>query len=82
LIFSALTITSAQKLTAVQLVLLRSPDNLKIDGQSSEWNNKFQAYNSNTSTFYTIAKIYLLLPGIQQLAVNRLIPLGMQSISN
>src|SRR5476651_1276857 len=46
---------TAQKLPAVQQISLRTPDNLRIDGKPTEWNNKFQAYNSRTDFYYTIA---------------------------
>jgi hypothetical protein len=45
----------AQKITSVQQKGVRTPVNLKIDGTTREWNDRFQAYNNATSVFYTIA---------------------------
>ena len=45
----------AQKLPNVQQISVRTPENIKIDGKPTEWNNKFQAYNHATSLFYTIS---------------------------
>jgi len=46
----------AQKLPGVQPSTgLRAPANIKIDGKTTEWDNKFQAYNHATDIFYTMA---------------------------
>lgn len=45
----------AQKLPDVQQASLRAPANIKIDGKATEWGNKFQAYNTAGSLFYTIS---------------------------
>jgi hypothetical protein len=58
LIIASLSITfnaGAQKLPKVQTTNLRAPSNIKIDGKATEWNNKFQAYNTATNLYYTIA---------------------------
>lgn len=58
LIIAVLSITfnvSAQKLPKVQITNLRAPANIKIDGKTTEWDNKFQAYNTATNLYYTIA---------------------------
>lgn len=54
LIFSSI-FSNAQKLPNKQAVSLSAPPNIKIDGKSTEWNNKFQAYNSATNISYTLA---------------------------
>ncbi len=46
---------TAQKLPNVQTDGLRIPTNIKMDGKTTEWNNKFQAYNTATSLYYTMA---------------------------
>jgi len=55
----------AQKLPNKQEASLRAPANIKIDGQATEWNNKYQAYNNATEVFYTIANdddnLYLII---------------------
>ena len=43
-----------QKLPSVQVGNLRAPENIKIDGKSTEWGTKYQAYNHATDIFYTI----------------------------
>jgi len=62
----AITVNAgAQKLPGIQQNSLRAPDNVKIDGKATEWNNQFQAYNKVTDIYYTIAndddKLYLAL---------------------
>lgn len=49
------TVTFAQKLPGVQTSSLWAPENLKIDGKTTEWNGTFQAYNKAADIFYTIS---------------------------
>lgn len=55
----------SQKIPKVQKDGLLCPNNLKVDGQATEWDNKFQAYDTNNRIFYTIAnddkKLYLII---------------------
>jgi hypothetical protein len=55
----------AQKLPAVQTESVRAPEHIKIDGKTTEWNDKFKAYNHATDIFYTIANddenLYLIV---------------------
>jgi len=57
-------ILHAQKLPKIQEGGFHAPAYVKIDGQPVEW-NKFQAYNTSTRTFYTIAndsdRLYLAI---------------------
>jgi hypothetical protein len=57
--------TSAQKLPHIQQVSVHAPADIKIDGKATEWNNRFQAYNTNNQLFYTIANdeenLYLII---------------------
>ncbi|MDB5030718.1 hypothetical protein [Mucilaginibacter sp.] len=46
---------NAQKLPTVQKVSLWAPTNIKIDGQTTEWDNKLQAYNNATDIAYTLS---------------------------
>ncbi|MEO8885474.1 MAG: hypothetical protein ABI367_05385 [Mucilaginibacter sp.] len=48
-------LANAQKLPNVQQGGLYAPADVKIDGKTTEWDNKFQAYNKSTSVFYTMA---------------------------
>nr|WP_294793394.1 hypothetical protein [uncultured Mucilaginibacter sp.] len=45
----------AQKLPNTQSASLKVPADVKIDGRAMEWGDKFQAYNSATDVFYSIA---------------------------
>ena len=55
----------AQKLPNVQKASVWAPSNIKIDGQATEWNNKYQAYNSATDVNYTLSNddknLYLII---------------------
>ncbi len=53
----------AQKLPKIQTVSQRAPNNIKIDGKTTEWNDKFLAYNVNNHIYYTISndETYLYL---------------------
>ena len=46
---------NAQKLPNTQTVSLKVPADVKIDGKAVEWGDKFQAYNSATDLYYSIA---------------------------
>jgi len=54
LLFVAIS-TKAQKLPNLQPSSLQVPLSIKIDGNATEWGNKYQAYNHNTDVAYTIA---------------------------
>src|SRR5471030_539366 len=45
----------AKKLPDIQPTDLYAPSNIKIDGKTTEWEDKFQAYNRATDVFYTVA---------------------------
>lgn len=49
------TYVAAQKLPRVQQISLRAPENIKIDGKTSDWHNQFQADNPACRLLYTIA---------------------------
>jgi len=67
----------AQKLPKVQQGSKRAPANIKIDGNTTEWNNQFQAYNKATNVFYTIANddknLYLVIQATEQNIVYKII---------
>ena len=56
---------SAQKLPNKQIVSIRAPANVKIDGKATEWGNSLAAYNKAIDIFYTMAndnkKLYLII---------------------
>jgi hypothetical protein len=76
LLSGALLTANAQNLPNVQKVSLRAPENIKIDGKPTEWNN-FQAYNYNTNVFYTIANdddnLYLVLKATDPDIINKIV---------
>jgi hypothetical protein len=47
--------THAQKLPKVQKTSVRAPENIKIDGELSEWNGQFHAYNRGNHLYYTVS---------------------------
>ena len=49
------TSTTAQTLPLKQEISLRAPSNIKLDGKSTEWGDKFQAFDKATEVFYTIS---------------------------
>jgi len=70
-------IATAQKLPNTQTASLRAPANVKIDGKTTEWDNKFQAYNHATEVYYTIAnddnKLYLVVQATDRQIINKII---------
>jgi hypothetical protein len=77
LIFLIIPIISiAQKLPKVQEASSKLPANLKIDGQATEWDNKFQAYNANTGVFYTIAndndRLYMVIHATDAMVIRKI----------
>ena len=68
---------NAQKLPNVQTTSLRAPANLKIDGKTTEWDNKFRAYNHATEVFYTMSndddKLYLVVQATDRQIINKII---------
>lgn len=46
---------TAQKLPNKQGVSVRAPDNIKIDGKTTEWNDEFQAHNWGNHIYYTLS---------------------------
>ena len=67
---------NAQKLPTVQKISLRAPFNIKIDGKTTEWGDKFQAYNPSTDIFYTMANddrgLYLVVQSGDPKIIQRL----------
>ncbi|WP_316790615.1 hypothetical protein [Pedobacter frigoris] len=65
LIFAFSQQVPAQKLPKLQTQSLRAPKNVLIDGKLDDWKDGFMAFNSNTSTYYSIANdsanIYLII---------------------
>lgn len=75
---TALTLSvHAQKLPGVQKTSIYAPANVKTDGKTTEWNDKFEAQNSATGLSYTIAndgdKLYLTVQGKDVFARNKML---------
>jgi hypothetical protein len=74
----AIVITAyAQKLPNKQIVSLRAPVNIKIDGKTNEWNDLLQAYNHATEVFYTLSNddnnLYLTIKASSYPVINKII---------
>ena len=71
---------SAQKLPAVQQISVKPPNNLKIDGKTTEWDNKFQAFNNGIDAFYTIANdnnnLYLVVKTLDEVTAKKMFGAG------
>ncbi len=71
---------SAQKLPNVQTTGLRAPATIKIDGKTTEWDNKFQAYNHATEVYYTLSNddnyLYLTVQATDQPIINKIMSGG------
>jgi len=59
---------------------IRAPSNVKVDGKDTEWHNQFQAYNSATEVFYTMANdnenLYLSIQATQPDIINKIMSGG------
>ncbi|MDB5024864.1 MAG: hypothetical protein JWP78_2619 [Mucilaginibacter sp.] len=67
----------AQKLPNVQQKSLLAPQEIKIDGKATEWNNQFQAYNHAADIFYTISNddknLYLTVQATDHTIINKIL---------
>jgi hypothetical protein len=70
----------AQKLPNKQVVSVRLPANVKIDGKTTEWDNKLQAYNHAVEAYYTIANddknLYLAIQATYPAIIRKIIDGG------
>ena len=59
---------ASKKLKDIQATNLLAPTTVKIDGNLTDWDNNFQAYNKSTKLYYTISNddkyLYLLVKSI------------------
>jgi len=71
------TATQAQKLPNVQTSSLKAPANVKVDGRSTEWGDKLQAYNKATEVAYTLANdasnLYLVIQTADPDIIHRIV---------
>jgi hypothetical protein len=82
----AIFMARAQKLPSTQAAPLRAPSTVKTDGKSTEWLDKFQAYNTNIEAFYTIANddenLYLIVKATTHDIADKIIRGGVTLIVN
>src|SRR5476651_2223832 len=88
---SALTLSlalgaSAQKLPSVQTASVLAPAGIKIDGKTTEWDDKFQAYNNHVEFYYTLSNdgtnLYLTVQAIERDIVRRIMNGGISLVVN
>lgn len=73
-------IANAQKLPKIQTTSVLAPANIKVDGKTTEWNNKFQAFNRTTEVYYTLSnsatKLYLTVQSNERRIIRKLMANG------
>lgn len=74
------TVANAQKLPKVQTTSVAAPANIKVDGKTTEWNNKFQAFNRNIEVYYTLSnsatKLYLTIQSNEDRIIRKIVSNG------
>jgi hypothetical protein len=77
---------NAQKLPNVQKASIRAPADIKIDGKTTEWNGKFQAYNHATDIYYILSndnnKLYLTVRAENQTIIQKILLGGITLVVN
>jgi len=83
-LFTTVLNSFGQKLPNVQETGVRAPFNIRIDGKDLEWNNRFQAHNTNTDILYTICNddenLYLVAQISNQAALTKIMAGGLTFI--
>lgn len=76
LLAGACLTAAAQKLPNVQPTGVRAPENIKIDGKTTEWDNQFKAYNHATDVFYTLSNddthLYLTIQATESSIISKI----------
>lgn len=74
------TSTTAQTLPLKQEISLRAPSNIKLDGKTTEWGDKFQAFDKATEVFYTISNndenLYFTIKVTQKRVIEKIMNAG------
>jgi hypothetical protein len=74
--------TFGQKLPGLQTNAVEAPKNIKIDGKTSEWRGKLQAYNRNVEINYTVANndkfLYIVVQAKEPDIIKKIIRGGIQ----
>ena len=64
---------NGQRLPNKQEEGFTAPQNVKIDGKATEWQNQFKAYNTATGIYYTVANdstnLYLVIQATEPLVI-------------
>jgi len=67
---------NAQKLPKVQTKSVYAPANIKIDGKATEWDGKYEAFDTKNNIYYTIANdnnnLYLLIHTAEKQTINKI----------
>lgn len=70
----------AQKLPKIQTSSVLAPANIKVDGKTTEWNNRFQAFNRTTEVYYTLSnsatKLYLTVQSNEKRIIRKIVSNG------
>ncbi|WP_460694781.1 hypothetical protein [Mucilaginibacter puniceus] len=87
LMLAGLSISAyAQKLTNVQEAAVWAPENIKIDGKLTEWNDTFQSMNKTTQLYYTLSNddkyLYLVIKSAKSFSANKLVAGGLNLTIN
>ena len=82
LLLAGLSISAyAQKTTNVQETAVWAPENIKVDGKLTEWNDSFQSMNKATQLYYTLSNddknLYLVIKSANNNSGNKLVAGGL-----
>lgn len=86
LLFASLNFAYAQKTTNVQETAVWAPENIKVDGKLTEWNDTFQSMNKTTQLYYTLSNddknLYLVIKSAKTFSANKLVAGGLNLTIN
>lgn len=81
LLLASVSFAYAQKTTNIQENAVWAPENVKVDGKLTEWNDSFQAMNKATQLYYTVSNddknLYLVIRSVNQNSGNKLVAGGL-----
>lgn len=87
LLVACLSISAnAQKTTNIQETAVWVPENMKVDGKLTEWNDSFQSMNKSTQLYYTLSNddknLYLVIKSAKSFSANKLVAGGLNLTIN
>ncbi len=81
LLLAGVNFAYAQKLTNIQEAAVWAPENIKVDGKLTEWNDTFQSLNKATQLYYTLSNddknLYLVIKSANNNSGNKLVAGGL-----